>query len=322
MTFFEVLTALGYTIFADAPIDAGVIEVGLGGTWDATNVIDSRVAVVTPISLDHERFLGHTLEAIAAEKAGIVHAGANVIMAGQQPPAAEVLLRRAAEVGAAVAREGIEFGVVDRQIAVGGQSLILQGLGGRYDGLVLPLHGYHQARNAACALAAVEAFLGAGPDRQLDVEAVRAGFANADSPGRMEVMRRNPTVIIDAAHNPAGASALAGALSEAFTFDRLVGVVAVMADKDATGILSALSDVVDLVIATANPSPRALPARELGEVAVEVFGVDRVAVAESLPDAIEAAVELADAGELGGGGVLITGSVVTVGAARALLGGG
>ncbi len=322
MTFFEVLTALAYAIFADAPIDVGVIEVGLGGTWDATNVIEAPVAVVTPISLDHERYLGHTIEAIATEKSGIVHPGASLVMAGQELPAAEVLLHRAVEVGAAVAREGIEFGVAAREIAVGGQLLSLQGLGGRYDDLLLPLHGFHQARNAACALAAVEAFLGAGPDRLLHIEAVRAGFAAADSPGRLEIIRRNPTIILDAAHNPAGAAALAGALSESFTFDRLVAVVAVMADKDAAGMLAELADVVDLVIATANPSPRALPARELGAIATDVFGTDRVAVAESLPDAIDAAVELADAGELGGGGVLITGSVVTVGAARALLGAG
>jgi dihydrofolate synthase/folylpolyglutamate synthase len=319
MTFFEVLTALAFAAFADAPVDVGVVEVGIGGAWDATNVIDAPVAVVTPIALDHERFLGDSVESIAAEKAGIIHPGARLVLAAQPLEAAEVLLHRAVEVGAEVAREGLEFGVVERSIAVGGQLLTLRGLGGDYDQVLLPLHGVHQAHNAACALAAVEAFLGAGPDRPLDLAAVREGFAAAESPGRLEVVRRGPTVLLDAAHNPAGAAALAVALGESFTFERLVGVVGVMADKDARGMLEELAGVLDVVVVTQSSSPRAMPVEELADLAVGVFGGDQVVVRRQLPDAIEAAVELAETGDLAGG-VVVTGSIVTIGEARALLG--
>jgi dihydrofolate synthase/folylpolyglutamate synthase len=321
MTFFEVLTGLGLAAFADAPVDVAVVEVGLGGAWDATNVLEAPVVVVTPIALDHTGFLGDTVEAIATEKAGIVHTGARLVMGTQPLEAAEVLLRRAVEVGAEVAREGIEFGVVERSVALGGQLVSLQGLGGRYDDVMLPLHGAHQAHNASCALAAVEAFLGAGPERPLDAAVVREAFAAVDSPGRLEVLRRSPTILVDAAHNPAGAGALAGALVESFTFDRLVAVVAVLADKDAYGILAALSGVVDAVVVTTSTSPRAMPAAELAAVAERVLGPDRVVTRATLPDAIEAAVEQAEVGaELGGAGVVITGSVVTAAEARALLG--
>jgi dihydrofolate synthase/folylpolyglutamate synthase len=319
MTFFELLTGLAFGVFADAPVDVAVVEVGLGGKWDATNVLEAPVAVVTPISLDHERFLGDTVADIATEKSGIVHPGARLITAAQPVDAAAALLRRAVEVGAEVAREGIEFGVLSREVAVGGQLLSLQGLGGVYEDVLLSLHGRHQAHNAVCALAAVEAFFGAGPDRQLDVDAVRAGFAAVESPGRLEIVRRGPTILLDAAHNPAGATALAIAVAESFTFERLVGIVGVLADKDVRGILEQLSETLDLVIATNSSSPRAMPARDLADIAIEVFGPERVAVAERLPDAIEAAVELAEGADLGAGAVLITGSVVTVGEARALL---
>ncbi|MEO6714157.1 MAG: cyanophycin synthetase [Mycobacteriales bacterium] len=319
MTFFEVLTGLAFAVFADAPVDVAVVEVGLGGAWDATNMLSSPVAVVLPINLDHERFLGETIAAIAVEKSGIVHAGSRLVLAAQPLEAAEVLLRRAVEVEAEVAREGVEFGVVSREVAVGGQRLSLQGLAGVYDDILLPLHGRHQAHNAACALAAVEAFFGAGPDRQLEIEAVRAGFAAVTSPGRLEIVRRGPTIVLDAAHNPAGAAALAIALAESFTFERLVGIVAVMADKDVRGILDQLADSLDVVVATTNSSPRAMPARTLAAIATEVFGPDRVVVAESLPDAIETAVQYAEGSDLGGGGVVVTGSVVTVGEARTLL---
>jgi len=323
VTYFELLTALAFAAFADAPVDVAVVEVGLGGTWDATNVVAAPVAVVTPISLDHTELLGPDVASIAGEKAGIIAPGAVAVLARQPAEAAEVLLRRAVEVGASVAREGLEFGVRAREVAVGGQRLVLQGLAGPYDEVFLPLHGEHQARNAACALAAVEAFFGAGPDRPLAAEAVRAGFAAADSPGRLEVVRSSPTVLLDGAHNPAGAEALAEALAEAFAFERLVGVVAVLADKDAAGLLEALEPVLTAVVCTANSSPRALPADELAAVAVGVFGADRVEVEPRLPDAIEAAVALVeddpDLVGTSGGGVLVTGSLVTVGEARALL---
>ncbi|WP_250285660.1 MULTISPECIES: bifunctional folylpolyglutamate synthase/dihydrofolate synthase [unclassified Frankia] len=318
VTFFELLTAMAFSAFADAPVDVAVIEVGMGGTWDATNVIDAGVAVVTPVSIDHPE-LGDTPEAVAAEKAGIIHPGALVVLAQQPLPAAEVLLRRCAEVGATVAREGLEFGVLGRTIAVGGQMITIRGLGGVYEDLFLPLYGQHQAHNAACALVAVESFLGGGRER-LDIEAVRAGFAQADSPGRLEVLRRSPTVLLDGAHNLAGARALVQALDEAFGFGRLVGVVGILADKDAAGILATLEPVLHDIVVTQSGSPRAMPVDDLAAAAVDVFGPDRVEVAARLDDALDAGVRLAERdGDLGGAGVVVTGSLVTVGEARHLL---
>jgi dihydrofolate synthase/folylpolyglutamate synthase len=321
VTFFELLTAMAFSAFADTPVDVGVIEVGMGGTWDATNVIDAGVAVVTPVSMDH-RELGDTIEVVAGEKADIIRPGALVVLGQQQIPAAEVLLRKCSEVGATVAREGLEFGVLNREIAVGGQLVTLKGLGGVYDNVYLPLHGAHQAHNAACALAAVEAFLGGGQDR-LDIEVVRSGFAQADSPGRLEIVRRSPTVLLDGAHNVAGAAALVAALTDAFTFDTLVGVVGMLGDKDVVGILGELEPALSSIVVTQSDSPRALPVDDLAAIAVDVFGADRVEVAPRLDDALESAVRLVEEeAELGGGGVLVTGSLVTVGEARHLLGTG
>ncbi len=316
LSFFEVLTAMAYATFADAPVDVAVVEVGLGGTWDATNLAHATVAVVTPVALDHQAYLGETLPEIAGEKAGVVKAGSFAVLAQQPPEAAQVLLRRCAEVEATVAREGFEFGVLSAVTAVGGQLLVLRGLDAEYDEVFLPLHGAHQAHNAAVALAAVEALLGG---RRLDADLVRAGLAQVRSPGRLEVLRRSPTVLVDAAHNPAGARALAAALTEEFAFDRLVGVVAVLADKDARGILEALEPVLTDLVVTRTSSPRALDPDRLAEVAVEVFGADRVSVAPRLADALDEAVALAEDGALGGAGVLVTGSVVTAGEARRLL---
>lgn len=325
LSFFEIVTALAYSIFADAPVDVAVVEVGLGGTWDNTNVIDAEVAVVTPIGLDHTQYLGDTVLRIAAEKAGIIKPDAVAILAAQPPEAAAELLRRATEVQAAVAREGLEFGVVERRIAVGGQFLTLQGLGGIYEELFLPLHGAFQAQNAACALAAVEAFFGADANSgALDIETVRAAFAAVRSPGRLEPIRSAPTMLLDAAHNPAGLMASLEAVAEAFQFRRIVAVVGVMADKDAGGMLELLEPAVDELVVTQNSSPRALPADELAAAAVPIFGSDRVTVEPRLDDALEAAVRIAeDTGDdvLSGTGVLVTGSVVTVGEARTLLGG-
>jgi dihydrofolate synthase/folylpolyglutamate synthase len=320
VTFFELLTAMAFAAFADAPVDAAVVEVGLGGRWDATNVIHAPVAAVLPISLDHVGILGATVEEIAAEKAGLIHEGATVVCAVQPEAAVGVLVERAATVGATIVAEGLSFGVRSRAVAVGGQLLELQGLAGVYDEVFLPLHGRHQASNAVCALAAVEAFLGAREREPIDVDAVRAAFAGVSSPGRLEVVRRSPTVLIDGAHNPAGAAALADALQEEFTFDRLVAVVAILDDKDAAGVLTQLEPVVSSVVATTNGSPRAMPAMELAEIAREVFGPDRVEVSERLDDAIDLAVGRAESeASLGGAGVVVTGSIVTVGEARHLL---
>jgi len=318
LSFFEVMTAMAFAAFADSPVDVAVVEVGMGGAWDATNVADAQVAVVTAIALDHTDYLGASVADIAAEKAGILKPGAFGVFAQQPVEAAEGLLRRSVEVDATVAREGMEFGVIHRAVALGGQVLALQGLAGGYDDVFLPLHGAHQAHNAACALAAVEAFTGGR--EQLDPGVVRTAFAGVTSPGRLEVVRRSPTVVLDAAHNPAGARASAEALTEAFTFSRLVGVVGVPADKDARGLLEAYEPVLAEVVVTENSSSRALPADQLAGIAVEVFGADRVEVAPRLDDAIDAGVRLAEEeGNLGGAGVVVTGSVVTVGEARGLL---
>jgi len=319
LTYFDMTTALAFATFADAPVDVAVVEVGLGGAEDSTNVLGAGVVVITPIGLDHTEWLGDTIQDIALAKSGIIHSGATVISATQPEEAAEPILERCVEVGATIAREGGEFGVLRRAVAVGGQVLSLQGLGGVYDNVFIPLHGAHQAQNAALALAAVEAFLGAGKSRQLDVERVREGFASADSPGRLERVRSAPTILLDGAHNPHGMAATVQALQEEFAFSRLVGLVGVLEDKDAGSLLELLEPVVDAIVVTQNSSPRAMPAAEL---AVEVFGPDRVEVAPELPDAIEAAVALAETdvqGELSGVGVLVTGSVVTVAEARRLL---
>jgi len=325
LSFFEVLTGMAYAAFADAPVDVAVVEVGMGGSWDATNVIDGDVAVVTPIDLDHTDRLGETHGEIATEKSGIVKQGATVILAQQPVDAAQVLLKKAVEVDATVAREGLEFGVVARQVAVGGQLMTLRGLGGEYEEVFLPLHGAYQAHNAAVALAAVEAFFGVGAARsdRLDIEAVRKAFAAVSSPGRMEVVRRSPTVVLDAAHNPAGARATTEAVGEAFDFSRLIGVVGASGDKNVRGLLEAFEPIFAEVVITQNSSHRAMDADELAGIAVEIFGDDRVQVEPRLDDALEAAITLAEEeGEFAGGGVLVTGSVITVGEARLLLGRG
>jgi dihydrofolate synthase / folylpolyglutamate synthase len=328
MSKFEVVTAMAFAAFADAPVDVAVVEVGMGGRWDATNVVSAPVAVITPIGMDHADYLGDTLPKIAAEKAGIIGAGAAeqvVVIARQAPEVMEVLLSAAIRAEVAVARQDAEFAVLDRRVAVGGQLLELQGLGGVYPEVFLPLHGAHQADNAAVALAAVEAFFGAGARRQLDADAVRAGFAAATSPGRLERVRSAPAVFVDAAHNPAGAHALAAALAGEFGFRFLVGVLAVLGDKDVTGICAALEPVLDVVVVTDNGSPRAMDPDALALRAEEVFGPERVVRAPTLADAIETATALSEeAGAQGpgtsGAGIVVTGSVLTAGAARTLFG--
>jgi dihydrofolate synthase / folylpolyglutamate synthase len=325
MSFFEVTVGMAYALFADAPVDVAVIEVGMGGTWDATNVADARVAVVTPVSLDHAEYLGPDVTTIAGEKAGIIKPDSIAILAHQEPGALDSLVRRAVEVEAVVAREGTEFGVLERRVAVGGQQVRLQGLGGEYEEIFLPLFGAHQAQNAVTALAAVEAFLGAGAATgPIEQETVRAAFANVRSPGRLERVRTSPTVLVDAAHNPAGMLATVDAIKESFDFTRLIGVVGCVHGKDVAGILAALEDICAELVVTQNSSSRAMPADELGALAVDIFGADRVSVQPVLGDAITEAIELAEAGPddaLGGSGVLVTGSVITAGEARTLMSG-
>ncbi|AEE45619.1 bifunctional folylpolyglutamate synthase/dihydrofolate synthase [Cellulomonas fimi] len=318
LSFFEVFTVMAFAAFADAPVDVAVVEVGMGGLWDSTNVADGEVAVITPVAMDHERYLGDTLAEIASVKAGIVKEGATLVLAQQDEVVEGVVLAAAAEKGARVVREGVDIDVVERQVAVGGQLLTLRGLGGVYADVFLPLHGEFQAHNALLALVAAEAFLTGGA--ALDGDVVGTAFADVSSPGRLEVVRSSPTVLVDGAHNPAGVEALVAALDEAFAFQRVVGVVGVMADKDPEGILALLEPVLAEVVVTRASNPRALDPQDLAEVAVDVFGEDRVHVVERLDEAIDLAAARAEGEVERGGAVLVTGSILLVAEARILLG--
>jgi dihydrofolate synthase/folylpolyglutamate synthase len=317
ISFFEAITALAFAAFAEHPVDVGVIEVGMGGEWDATNVVDADVSVLMPIGFDHMEYLGNTLHEIASTKAGIIKEGGFVVLAQQEPEAAKELIRKAAEVGADVVREGVEYSVASRAVAVGGQLLTIQGIHDTYDEIFLPLHGRHQASNAASALVAVEAFFG---DQPLDIDAVRAGFAAVTSPGRCEVVHRDPTVILDAAHNPHGAKALADTLLNEFNFDEIIAVVGVFGDKDATGIFQELEQIVDHVIVTQSSSSRAMPSSELEKIASKIFGADRVFEVSDLGAALDRAVgDAVRPLSEDTVGIIVTGSVVTVGEARTYL---
>lgn len=322
LSFFEMLVGMAFAAFADSPVDVAIVEVGMGGSWDATNVADGQVAVVTPIGVDHARYLGDQPEIIAVEKAGIIKAGSHVVIAEQEQAVQDVLIQRANEVGAAISHEGTDFSVLSRVQALGGQMIELQGISGRYAEIFLPLYGAHQAHNAAYALAAVESFIGG---TELDPDLVREAFANVTSPGRLEVVRSSPTVVLDAAHNPHGATASIEAVQEAFNFSPLIGVIGVMADKDVEEMLRIFEPVMAQIVCTQNSSDRSMPAAELGELAEDIFGEDRVHITSRLDDALELAIGMAESAEgyeeaLGSGGVLVTGSVVTVGEARVLLG--
>jgi dihydrofolate synthase / folylpolyglutamate synthase len=314
VSFFEAVTALAFAAFAEHPIDIGIIEVGMGGEWDATNVVKADVSIITPIGLDHMEYLGNTLTEIASTKAGIIKEGGFAVLSQQEPEVAVELLRKAAEVGAEVAREGVEYSVISRAVAIGGQLLTIQGLKGVYDEIFIPLHGKHQASNAAAALVAVEVFFG---ENELDIDAVREGFALVKSPGRCEVIHRDPTIILDAAHNPHGSIALHQTLDSEFTFDEIIGVVGVMGDKDARGILENFEKFMDSIIVTKNSSHRAMDVSDLEKLSIEIFGADRVHSAPNLEAAIEKALKdsirpLSDESL----GIVVTGSVVTVGEAR------
>jgi dihydrofolate synthase/folylpolyglutamate synthase len=324
LTYFECLTILAFAVFADQPVNVAVMEVGLGGITDATNVGDGQVAVVTPISLDHTDLLGDTTEDIAYEKAGIIKPGGFLISAAQPVDAAQVLLEKAKEVQVPFRFEGVEFGVESRQVAVGGQVVTIRGLAGRYPELMVPLHGAHQAENAAVAIAALEAFLGGG-EKELDAEVLQEAFATVTSPGRLEVVRTAPTIIVDAAHNPEGIRVSAEAIEEAFSFSKIVVVVGVLKEKDAEEILRQLKEslggLAEEFCFTQSNSPRAVPAAELAELAVDLgFGEENIHIAEKLDDALEWAVERAEANEDLAGGVLVTGSITLVADARILLG--
>ncbi|MGC0250963.1 bifunctional folylpolyglutamate synthase/dihydrofolate synthase [Pseudactinotalea sp. Z1748] len=326
LSFFEVLTSMGYAAFADAPVDVAVVEVGLGGLWDSTNVADAEVAVFTPIARDHQRWLGDTLEEIAEVKAGIIKEldpEVVVISAEQTEEVASIIARTAVRRRARVLAQGFDLGIANRAVAVGGQLLDLSSAGALYTEIFLPLHGAHQAQNALLALAAVESFFGGGA---LDGSLVEAAFAAVTSPGRLELARSSPAVLLDAAHNPAGAKALVEALQEAFSFTRLVGVVGIMADKDVDGILVELEPALDEVVITQSTSMRSMDAEDLAEIARDIFDPDQVHVAPFVGDAIALAADLAEQGQAdqiaSGTGVLVAGSVILAAEARAILGHG
>lgn len=316
MTFYEVMTGLAFAAFAQAPVDVAVVEVGLGGEWDATNVADAEVAVLCPIDYDHMHILGDTLTEIAEAKAGIVKPGAVAVVADQEPEAMAVIRHRCADVGARLVVEGDGFGLLDRRLAVGGQVIRVMGVGGPVGDIHLPLFGEHMARNAALAAGAVEAFNGGRP---LSPDVLSEGLGTVVAPARLEVMRRSPTVVLDTGHNPHAARSTLAGVAEAFGFAPLIGVVAMMADKDVRGVLEILEpEMAQIVTTQVASTSRGLPAEELGALAAEVFGPERVHVETTIPDAIERAVALAD--EAGpGAGVLIAGSVIAAGEARSLL---
>lgn len=316
LSFFEVFVVLAFAAFADAPIDVAVIETGMGGRWDATNVAEGVVEILTPISRDHERWLGHTLAEIAAEKVGILTAGSTVVSAVQDDEVAPLVRDAAHALDARLLVGGQDLEVVDRQLGVGGQMLVLRTPLATYTDVFLPLHGTHQADNALLALTAVEAFLGG---RALAGDVVEQGMAAVDSPGRLEVVRTSPTVLLDGAHNPAGVEVLRAAIEEAFDLPRLVGVVGVMADKNAEAILTELEPLLSEIVITRAGVDRAHDLEDLAEIAREVFDAERVHVAERVDDAIDLAAGRAEYGGARGGGVLVTGSIILVGEARALL---
>lgn len=321
LSFFEVLTVLAYAAFADAPVDVAVIEVGMGGVWDATNVANGTVSVISPISMDHQQWLGDDLASIAREKAGIIKPGATVVISEQSESVSPVLIAAAAAVDARVLWEGDAIEVVDRQPGVGGQLVTLRTTAARYEDLFVPLYGAYQAHNALLAVTAVEAlFADGGELAALAGETLEAGFASVTSPGRLEAVRTSPMILVDAAHNPAGIDALVGAIEESFAFESLVGVVGILGDKDADGILAGLEPLLDEVVITASNSARAIPVDELAVIARRLFGEERVRTSSSLPDALDQAVQLAEAEHDMGSGVLVVGSVTVIAEARVLLG--
>jgi dihydrofolate synthase/folylpolyglutamate synthase len=324
LSFFEVLTVMAFAAFADAPVDVAIIEVGMGGAWDSTNVADGEIAIITPVSVDHERWLGHTVVEIAGEKAGIIKEGATLVLAEQTEDADGVILAVAAERGARVLREGVDLEVPERFPAVGGQLVSLRTPAGLYTEVYLPQYGAHQAHNALLALAAAEALLSGG--RALDGDLVGAAFAAADSPGRLEVVRASPTIVVDAAHNPAGAQALVDAVEESFDFTRLIGVVGILADKDAETILSILEPMLAEIVVTQSSSVRSYDVDDLEEIANDIFGEERVHSVARLDEALDLAAGLAEnedtIGVGTGTGVLVAGSVVLAAEARLLLGRG
>ncbi|WRS30067.1 folylpolyglutamate synthase/dihydrofolate synthase family protein [Actinomycetaceae bacterium MB13-C1-2] len=292
ISYFEALAITALAAFADIPVDAAVIEVGLGGRFDATNVVNSGVQVITPISFDHQKYLGNTIEEIAGEKAQIIKPGSIVVVSSQDPAALAVIEQRIQETDSIMRLQDRDWAVESRQPGVGGQMISVRTPAALYEELFIPLHGEHQAQNAAAALVAVEAIMGG---KALPPEVVEAGFLQARSPGRLEIVRRSPTVIVDAAHNPAGVAAMRTGLAEAFHLDYLVGVFSAMADKNIEAMLVEIEPAMDQIVLTQMQGARPIDIDDLTEIAVGVFGEDRVHVKPDLADALEEAVKLMDA---------------------------
>ena len=308
LTFFEALAVLGFAIFADAPVDVLVLEVGMGGEWDSTNVADGDVSVFTPISLDHTDRLGKTISEIASTKAGIIKPEAIVVSSAQTTEALPVLIERAEAIADSFKVLGPDFAVLSSSIDGFGQRISVQGIAGTYSNLYLPLFGAYQAENLALAIAAVESFLGGGSTPISD-DLLRIAVADASSPGRLQVISREPLTVIDAAHNPHGAQALASAIRDFFDAPQTVGVVGVLGDKDAAGLLGELSKSFDHLIVTKSSSPRALDENELATIAQEFFDNEAISISPNLNEAYQLAKDMVP----DDGAIVVTGSVSMAG---------
>ncbi|OXE37182.1 MAG: dihydrofolate synthase, partial [Phenylobacterium zucineum] len=309
LTFFEALAVLGFAVFADAPVDVLVLEVGMGGEWDSTNVADGDVAVFTPVALDHTDRLGNTIAEIAKTKAGIIKPNALVVSSAQPEDARGVIADRADHVAESFKIYGKDFEAELLEVTPLGQRFNLKTLAGEYSDLFMPLHGAHQIENLALAVAAVESFLGGGEQRILD-DVLRVAAVHLSSPGRLQVISREPLTILDAAHNPHGAKSLVAALSDSFALDGPVGVLAVLGDKDVDGVLAAFKDVFADVYITQSSSPRATPAAEIAEAARQQLGATRIHVISDLALALAEAEATAVAAK---SAVVVTGSITLVG---------
>ena len=318
VTFFEVLTAMAFVSFSDTPVDVISLEVGMGGRWDATNVLTPMVSVITPIDLDHQEYLGNTVEKIALEKTGIIKENIPVIVSNQSKDAAKIILAKAMENNSPIMREGIELDVLERSVGIGGQQLTIANPYGTHSELFLPLFGKHQASNAAVSLTAVEAFL----DRQIDHDLVQEAFAEFSSPGRLQVLKRNPTIVIDAAHNPAGIKATKQGITESFQFDNLILILAFMGDKDVNQILEELKGFAQVVILTQTNSARALSVVDLAKKVKNISQfATRIESSDNSSEAIKLAMNIAK--DLGNSaGIIALGSVVLAGEIGLLIKGG
>ena len=308
LTFFEALAVLGFAVFADAPVDVLVLEVGMGGAWDSTNVADGDVAVFTPIGLDHMDRLGNTIEEIAETKSGIIKSGALVVSSAQEPSVLAVLEQVSGQIAEGFKLQGRDFQVSEFVPTDTGQLISISGLTGHYGPYAAPVFGSHQGQNLSVAVAAVEAFLGGG-EIQIADDILRSAISDVSSPGRLQLIKTEPALLLDGAHNPAGAQILANALRAEFSHKPLVGLVAVLGDKDVAGLIANLSGVFESVVITQSSSPRSMPAAELESIASHSLGQDVVSISD-----FELALEHAKqrASEIDGI-VVVTGSITLVG---------